>query len=331
MREPHPTVTRRLLLTAMLAVTALPLHAQIYPGKPIRFIVPYPAGGPTDAVARAVTVKLAEALGQPVVVDNVVGAGGSIGMAALARAAADGYTIGLATTGTHSVNPHLYGSKLGYNAVKDFTPITPVVGYVNMLVAHPGVPARTVGELVAYAKANPDKVNFGSSGNGSTNHLSGELFKSLAGAPMVHVPYKGGAQALTDLIGGNTTFMFDLLSSSLPHVRSGKLRAIAVTSAKRSAFAPDVPTMDESGVPGYADAGSDLWFGIVGPANIPAPVTARLNTELKTILQSPEMIERFRSMYLDVQTSTPAEFARLIASDHDKWGRVVRSSGAKLD
>ena len=305
--------------------------AQTYPSKPVRFIVPFPAGGPTDMVSRAVTAKLSEALGQPVVVDNVGGAGGSIGMAALARALPDGYTLGLATTGTHAVNPHLYGAKLGYNALRDFTPVTPVVTYVNLLVVHPAVPARTVAELVSYASANPQKVSFGSSGNGSTNHLSGELLKSLTGAPMVHIPYKGGAQALNDLLGGNTTFMFDLLSSSMPHVKAGKLRALAVSSGQRTNFAPEVPTMDESGVPGYAEAGSDLWFGIVGPANLPPAVTARLNSELRTILKSAEMQERFRGMYLDIKTTTPAEFGKMIAADHDKWGSVVKASGAKID
>ena len=305
--------------------------AQTYPSKPIRFIVPFPAGGPTDVVSRAVTAKLSEVMGQPVVVENVAGAGGSIGMAALAKAPPDGYTLGLATTGTHAINPHLYGAKLGYNALRDFTPISPVVRYVNLLVVHPAVPARTVGELATYAKANPQKISFGSSGNGATNHLSGELLKAFTGAPMVHVPYKGGAQALNDLLGGTTTFMFDLLSSSMPHVKSGKLRALAVSSGQRTSFAPEVPTMDESGVPGYADAGSDLWFGIVGPANLPAAVTARLNSEIRTLLKSAEMQERYHGLYLDIKTTTPAEFAKMIAVDHDKWGSVVKSSGAKID
>jgi tripartite-type tricarboxylate transporter receptor subunit TctC len=231
-------IFRKTLAAALVAIGCSgQAGAQDYPAKPVRFIVPFPAGGPTDVVSRALTAELAKALGQPVVVENIGGAGGSIGMAAVAKAAADGYTIGLATTGTHAVNPHLYGAKLGYNALRDFTPIT-LVTYVNLLVVHPAVPATSVAELVAYARANPQKVNFGSSGNGSTNHLSGELLKSLTGAPMVHIPYKGGAQALTDLVGGNTTFMFDLLSSSLPHVHAGRLRALAVSSGQRTPFAP---------------------------------------------------------------------------------------------
>ena len=322
---------RKFSVAVVASAFSLLAQAQAYPTKPIRFIVPFPAGGPTDVVSRALTAKLAEVLGQPIVVDNIGGAGGSIGMAALAKAPADGYTIGLATTGTHAVNPHLYGAKLGYNALRDFSPISAVVTYVNLLVVHPAVPARTVAELAAYAKANPQKVNFGSSGNGSTNHLSGELLKSLTGAPMMHVPYKGGAQALNDLLGGNTTFMFDLLSSSLPHVRTGKLRAVAVSSGQRTAFAPDVPTMDESGVPGYSEAGSDLWFGVVGPANMPSAIIARLNSEILAILRGAEMQERYRGIHLDVKSTSPTEFSRTIAADHEKWGRVVKASGAKID
>lgn len=323
--------TKYLALAIAAMTVSAAAHAQAYPTKPIRFIVPFPAGGPTDVVSRALTSKLAEVLGQPVVVDNIGGAGGSIGMAALAKAPPDGYTLGLATTGTHAVNPHLYGPKLGYNALRDFAPISTVVTYVNLLVVHPSVPAKTVAELVAYAKANPQKVNYGSSGNGSTNHLSGELLRSLTGAPMMHVPYKGGAQALNDLLGGNTTFMFDLLSSSMPHVKAGKLRALAVSSGQRTAFMPDVPTMDESGVSGYAEAGSDLWFGVVAPANTPPALLTRLNNEIRVILQSPEMQERYRGIYLDVKATSPAEFSRMIAADHQKWGRVVQASGAKID
>jgi len=325
------TFPKFLTMTLAVITFSIAAHAQPYPTKPIRFIVPFPAGGPTDVVSRALTYKLAEVLGQPVIVDNIGGAGGSIGMAALAKAPADGYTIGLATTGTLAVNPHLYGPKLGYNALHDFAPISTVVTYVNLLVVHPAVPAKTVAELVAYAKANPQKVSYGSSGNGSTNHLSGELLSSLTGAPMLHVPYKGGAHALNDLLGGNTTFMFDLLSSSIPHVRAGKLRALAVSSGQRTSFMPDVPTMDESGVPGYAEAGSDLWFGVVAPANTPPAILAQLNNEIRVILQSQEMQERYRGIYLDVKATSPIEFSRIIAADYQKWGRVVQSSGAKID
>ena len=305
--------------------------AQAFPSKPIRYIVPFPPGGPTDTFSRALAAQLGEALGQPVVVENVPGAGASIGMDRLAKSPRDGYTIGLATTGSHAINPHLYGAKLTYNALKDFTPLTLAVSYVNVLVVNPAVPAKSVAELVAYAKANPGKVNFGSAGNGSSNHLSGELLKSLTGAPMQHVPYKGSAPALTDVVSGQLTFMFDILVTSVPQVRAGRVRALAVTSAKRSPFAPDIPTMSESGVPGYAEAGADLWFGIVAPAGVPKPVVEKLNGELIRVLRSPAMRERISGQFFDVRTSTPAEFQKVIESDYEKWGKIVRASGASVD
>ncbi len=325
---PHPIRTA-LGIAAGLALAGAAL-AQPYPSKPIRYIVPFPPGGPTDTFSRALTAQLAEALGQPVVVENVPGAAAAIGMDRLAKSPADGYTIGLATTGSHAINPHLY-SKIPYNALKDFTPLSLAVAYVNVLVVNPAVPAQSVAELIAYAKANPGKVNFGSAGNGSSNHLSGELLKSLTGAPMQHVPYKGSAPALTDVVSGQLTFMFDILVTSLPQSRSGRVRALAVTSAKRSPFAPDIPTMAESGVPGYAEAGSDLWFGIVAPAGLPKPVVEKLNGELIRVLRSPAMRERISGQYFDVWTSSPAEFQKVIESDYAKWGKIVRASGARVD
>jgi tripartite-type tricarboxylate transporter receptor subunit TctC len=198
-------------------------------------------------------------------------------------------------------------------------------------VVNPNVPARTVGELVAYAKANPGKVNFGSAGNGSSNHLSGELLKSLTGAPMQHIPYKGSGPALTDVIGGQLTFMFDSPVTIMPQIRGGKIRALAVTTAKRSPFAPDIPTMDESGLPGYSEAGSDLWYGIVGPAGIPPPIVDKLNAEIVKALRSPEMTERLKAQYLDAWPTTPEEFQKIIEADYVKWGKIVRASGAKID
>ncbi len=304
--------------------------AQAFPSKPIRYIVPFPPGGPTDTFSRALTAQLSEALGQPVVVENVPGAGASIGMERLAKSPPDGYTIGLATTGSHAINPHLY-AKLTYNTLRDFTPLTLAVSYVNVLVVNPAVPVQSVGELIAYAKANPGKVNFGSAGNGSSNHLSGELLKSLTGAPMQHVPYKGSAPALTDVVSGQLTFMFDILVTSIPQIRAGRVRGLAVTSARRSPFAPDIPTMRESGVPGYAEAGSDLWFGIVAPAGVPKPVVEKLNAELIRALRSTAMRERISGQFFDVWTSTPAEFQKVIESDHAKWGKIVRESGARVD
>ena len=271
-----PSIAAALCL-AFLAGNAA---AQAFPAKPIKYVVPFAPGGPTDTFSRALTARLAEQFGQPVIVENIPGAGASIGMDRVAKSAPDGYTIGLATTGTHAINPALYGPRLTYNALKDFSPLTVAVGYINILVVNPSVPAKSVGELVAYAKANPGKVNFGSAGNGSSNHLSGELLKSLTGAPMQHIPYKGSGPALTDVIGGQLTFMFDSPVTVLPQIRGGKIRALAVTTARRSAFAPEIPTMDESGMPGYSEAGSDLWYGIVGPAGSPRPIVDRLIAEI---------------------------------------------------
>jgi tripartite-type tricarboxylate transporter receptor subunit TctC len=317
-------------LAALVAAPGL-VSAQAYPAKPLKWIVPFPPGGPTDTFSRPVAQKLGALLGQPVVVENVPGAGAAIGTDRIAKSAPDGYTIGLATTGTHAINPHLYGPKIAYNALKDFTTLTLAVSYVNVLVVNSNVPVKTVGELVAFAKANPGKVNFGSAGNGSSNHLSGELLKSLTSAPMQHVPYKGSAPALTDVIAGNLTFMFDILVTSAPHIRAGRVKPLAVTSAKRSPFVPEIPTMAESGLTGYAEAGSDLWFGIVGPAGIPRPISDRLNRALIEALRSPDMRERIRGQMFDPWTSTQAEFAQVIKSDYDKWGRIVKSSGARVD
>ncbi len=314
---------------AML-VAAGQAFAQSYPGKPIRWLIPFSAGGPTDILARAIAPKLGEALGVPVIVENRVGAGGSLAMDAVAKAPPDGYTIGMGHTGTQAINPHLY-AKLPYDPLKDFAPVTPAVSYVNVLVVNPNVPVKTVAELVAYSKANPDKVSFASGGNGATNHLSGELLKSVTGAPMLHVPYKGSAPALTDVIAGNATCMFDILVTSLPQIRAGRVRALAVTSAKRSPYAPEIPTMRESGVEGYEEAGSDLWFGVFAPAGTPRPIVDRLNAELIKALRTPEVGERIRAQAYAVWTLAPDEFAAFLRTDYAKWGKVVRISGAKAD
>ena len=321
----------RIFIAALLGLSAGAATAQAWPARPLKWIVPFPPGGPTDTFSRAVAQKLAESLGQPVVIENRGGAGGGLGMDALAKSAPDGYTIGLATTGTHTINPALYGAKIPYDAQKDFTPLTVAASYVNILVVNVDHPAKTVQDLIAFARANPGKVTFGSAGNGSSNHLSGEVFKSLTGVQMQHVPYKGSAQALTDVMAGNITFMYDVLNTSLPQVRAGRVRALAVTAAKRSPFAPDVPTMEEAGVPGYAAAGSDLWFGIMGPQGIPKPIVTRLNAELIKVMRSPEVRERIRAQFFDPWTSTPEEFAALIRADAVKWGKIVKESGARVD
>jgi tripartite-type tricarboxylate transporter receptor subunit TctC len=318
-----------ILVAVCLALPAASA-AQSYPSKPIKWIVPFPPGGPTDSFSRPVAQKLSELLGQPVVVENIPGAGASIGMDRLAKSAPDGYTIGLATTGTHAINPHLY-TKLPHNTLKDFTPLTLAVRYVNILVVHPSTPAKTVAELVAYAKANPGKVTFGSAGNGSSNHLSGEVLKYLTGAPMTHVPYRGSAAALTDVLGGSVPCMFDILMTLRPHIDAGRVRALAVTSDKRSPFGPDIPTMAESGVKGFSEAGSDLWFGIVGPAGIPKPVVETLHAKLIEAMRAPEMAQRLSAQSFEPWTSTPEEFAKVIRADHEKWGKVVKASGAKIE
>jgi tripartite-type tricarboxylate transporter receptor subunit TctC len=322
-------------LSYLLAALCFALPAisfgEAYPTKPIKWIVPFPPGGPTDSFSRPVAQKLGELLGQPVVVENVPGAGASIGMDRLAKSPPDGYTIGLATTGTHAINPHLYGARLPHNTLKDFTPLTLGVKYVNTLIVNPEVPAATVAELVAYAKANPGKVTFGSAGNGASNHLSGEVLKYVTGAPMSHVPYRGSAPALADVIAGNVTFMFDILVTVLPQVQAGRVRALAVTSATRSPHAPDIPTMAESGIQGFSEAGSDLWFGIVGPAKMPKAVVEKLNAKLIEALRTPEIRQRVSAQSFELWTSTPEEFAKVIRVDHEKWGKIVKVSGAKVD
>jgi tripartite-type tricarboxylate transporter receptor subunit TctC len=305
--------------------------SQDYPARPIRWIVPFPPGGSTDGFSRPLAAKLSEVLGQPVVVENIGGAGASIGSDRIAKSAPDGYTIGLATTGSHAINPHIYGAKLPHDTIRDFSHITLAVSYVNVLVVNPNVPAKSVAELIAYAKANPGKVSFGSAGNGSSNHLSGEVLKVLTKAPMEHIPYKGSGPAMTDVMAGNITFMFDVLITSIPQMNAGRVRALAVTSAKRSPYVPEVPTMDESGVPGYNEAGSDLWFGIVGPAGIPRPIVQKLNEKMIEALRSPDMRQRIRIQAFDLWTSTPEEFTAVLKSDHAKWGKIVRAAGARVD
>ncbi len=265
------------------------------------------------------------------IVENVPGAGASIGMERVARAAPDGYTIGLATTGTHAINPQLYGTRLPHDTSRDFTPHTLAVRYVNVLVVNPKLGIDSVGDLVAYAKANPDKVTFGSAGNGSSNHLSGEVLKMVTGAPMQHMPYRGSAPALADVIAGNITFMFDILITAMPSAQAGRVKALAVTSERRSPYAASVATMAESGVKGFSEAGSDLWFGIVGPAGIPKPVVQKLNESLIVGMRSAVMRQRISAAGFELWTSTPDEFARVIRGDRDRWGPIVRASGARVD
>ena len=320
-----------LMLSLAATVLASPAWAETWPSRPIKWIVPFPPGGPTDILSRTVAQQLQVALGQPVVVENRGGAGGGVGMQALAKSAPDGYTIGLSTTGTHTINPALYGDRVGYDPIKDFTPLTMAVSYVNMLVINANHPAKNVKELVEFAKANPGKVSFGSAGNGSSNHLSGEVLKMMASVQMQHVPYRGSALAMNDTISGQITFMFDVLNVAIPQSRSGRVRALAVTSSKRSPYLPDVPTMEEAGVPGYSAAGSDLWFGIMVPAGLPKPIADKLQSELVKVLRSPEMRQAIRAQFFEPYTSSSDEFLKVIRSDGAKWAKIVKESGARVD
>ena len=314
-------------LGACFAAFAAGVSAQAYPTKPIRIVVPFPAGGTTDVLARAAAQKLAETLGQPAVVDNRPGAGGNIGAELVAKSAPDGYTLLMGTVGTHAINPGLY-PKLPYDHVKDFAPVILVAGVPNVLVINPALPVNSVPELIAYAKANPGKLNFASSGNGTSIHLSAELFKTMAGVQMTHVPYKGSAPALQDLVGGQVQLMFDNLPSSLALIKGGKLKALAVTSATRAAALPDVPTLAESGLPGFE---ASSWFGLLAPAGTPPLVIGKLNGEIAKWLATPEAKERLLTQGAIAAGGTPEDFARFIAAETAKWQKVVKDSGAKVD
>ena len=303
-------------------------HAQTYPSKPIRFVVPYPPGGPLDIMARAIGQKLTGAMGQPVVIDNKPGAGGNIGADIAAKSAADGYTILMGAVATHAINPTLY-PKIPYDPVKDFTPVALVAIVPNVLVVNPALLVISVKELIDLARARPGYLNFASGSTGSTGHLAGELFNALAGVHMVHIPYKGGAPAMADLLAGQVQLMFDNLANSLPQVRGGKLRALAVTTAQRSAFAPELPTLAEAGVAGF-----DLttWFGIFLPGNAPRDIVSRLYGEIVRALNAPDMRERLGNMGAAAPAgNTPENFALFIGQEFDKYARLIKATGAKVE
>lgn len=320
----------RYFLGGCLLIAPLAATAQDYPSKPIRMIVPFSAGGPTDGLARSLAKSMGEVLGQSIIVDNRPGAGGSIGIDAVAKAAPDGYVIGMAHTGTTAINPHLY-PRHPYDPRSDLTPITPVVSYTNVLVVNPKVPVNNVAEFVAWSKRSDVKANYASGGNGATNHLSGELLKSLTGARLDHIPYKGSAPALVDVMAGTVSAMFDIPITALPQIRAGYVKPLAVTSAKRSSYLPDVPTMRESGVPGFDEAGSDLWFGLVAPAKLPPALVDRLYQAALKAMQMPELQQAIRGMAYEPWTLTPVEFKTFMNVEYDKWAKVVKLSGAKVD
>jgi len=316
-----------IVATAIAAPLTFAQGAANYPAKPVRLVVPFPAGGTTDILARAVAQRLSEAWGQQVIVDNRPGAGGNIGSDLVAKAKPDGYTLLMGTVGTHAINPSLYRN-MPYDHVKDFAPVILVAGVPNVLVVNPSLPVHSVPELIAYAKANPGKLNFASSGNGTSIHLSGELFKAMTGVEMTHVPYKGSAPALTDLIGGQVQLMFDNLPSSLPFIKAGKLRALAVTSGARAAALPDLPTLAESGLPGFE---ASSWFGVLAPAGTSRDIVAKLNGAIAGWLASPEAKEKLLAQGAIAAGGTPEDFARHIGAETSKWAKVVKASGAHID
>jgi tripartite-type tricarboxylate transporter receptor subunit TctC len=309
-----------------LAASSLQVQAQPYPNQPIRLIVPFAAGGPSDVLARAFSQKLGEDLGQPVIIDNKPGAGTNLAAEFVARSKPDGYTIFLMMVGTQAINETLY-KKLSYNTVKDFAPITLVASSSLMLVANPSVPVKNASELIAYAKANPGKVNFGSSGTGTPLHLGGELFNVQAGTDITHVPYKGAAPALTDVLGGQIQTAMIGTPAALPYVKSGKLTPIGVTSLKRSPNAPEVPAIAET-LPNFE---VELVYALVAPAGTPNAIIKRLNTQMGTILNNPETKTQLASRGFDVQTSTPEQLGAYIKAEVTKWAPIVKKSGATAE
>ncbi len=315
---------RRFLFGAALALSALAAAAQTYPTKPIRMVVTFPPGGAPDILARLFADKAQ--LGQPVVVDNIPGAGGNIGADRVAKALPDGYTLVMGTVGTHSINGALY-SKMPYDMVRDFAPVAHVASAPNLLVVTNDLPVKNVAELIAYMKANPNKLSFGSPGIGTSVHVSGELFKSMTGTQMTHVPYKGRAMAIPDLVGGQIQLMFDNMPSALPMAKDGKIRALAQTTARRSAAAPDVPTVAET-LPGFE---ATTWFAVFAPGGTPPAVVARLNAELQRVFKLPDVADKLKALGLEPWISTPDELARYQATEIAKWSKVVKDSGAKAE
>ena len=317
---------KRALLACALLLAAGAAAAQSYPSKPIRWIVPFPTSGATDILTRAIAQKLSETLGQPVVVDNKPGAGGALGSDLAAKAAPDGYTLLMATTSTHSIGPAL--QKLPYDAQRDFVAISEVADATNVLIVSQQLGVNSVKDLIALAKSKPGQLNFSSSGTGAIPHLSGERFKSMTGTDMLHIPYKGTALAIPDIINGQIALMFDSIVSVMPHIRSGKVKALAISSAKRSALLPELPTMIEAGVPGYV---SDTYFGVFAPAGTPHEIIVRLNAELVKIVHGAETKERLLKLGAEPVGSTPEQLAALVRSENIKWAKVIKDAGVKID
>ena len=329
----HSARMWRCLAAAILTLAQFaPAYGQTWPSKPVRVIVPFPPGGTTDIVARLLGADLQRMWQQPVVIENRPGAGGNIGAELVAKSPNDGYTLLMGTVGTHSINAALFaqsGNKMPFDPVKDFVPITLAAGVPNVMVVNAKLPVNTVSEFIVYAKARPGQLNMASSGNGTSIHLTGELFKTVTGTYMLHLPYRGSAPALTDLLAGNTNVMFDNLPSALPHIKSGRLKALAVTSRERSPALPDVPTVEEAASLKGFDASS--WFGLFAPAGTPRSIVDKIQADVAKALATPELRERFLAQGAQPSGNTPDEFAAFIRAETDKWTKVVKISNAKVD
>ncbi len=317
---------KRLFFLVLVFAAGLARAQAPYPSKPIRLIAPFPPGAVVDTLCRALGAPMGELLGQPVVVENRVGAGGNIGMDLVAKAPPDGYTIGMGSIGTHGINPSVY-AKMPFDPVRDFAPITFAASNINVLVVNPAVPARSVAELIAYAKANPGKLSFGSAGVGTSQHLAGELFKQVTGIEMSHVPYKGAGPAVTDLIAGQIPLMFADISAALGHVRAGRLRALGVTTRARTPLL-DVPTLIEQGVP---DFDVNAWFGLFAPAGTPAEIVARLNGAAAKALGAPATRERLQGLGLNPAPDTPQAFERFVHAELERWAKVARAVNIRAE
>lgn len=314
-------------LLALLLLTLAGLsHAQTWPTRPIRLVVPFAAGGTTSILGRAMADKLAPLLGQPVVVDNRPGAGGNVGMDAVAKSEPDGYTLLMGPIGL-AINPALY-NKMSFDPIRDLAPIGLYAGVPNLLVVHPSVPAQSLKELIALFKANPGKYNYASNGNGTSSHLAAEMLKSSAGVDIVHIPYKGGAPAMADLLAGQVTMLFDQMPAVLPQVKGGKVRALGVSSAQRSAAAPEVPSLAEAGLPGFD---MTVWFGLLAPARTPPAVLQRVNAEMGKVLQDPEFRTFLAGLGVSPLGGSPDAFASFIQAETQRWAQVVKASGARID
>ena len=318
---------KRLLILMACALCAASASAQQFPSKPVRIINPFAPGGATDIIARQMAQKLTEAWGQAVVVENRAGASGAIGVEMVAKSPPDGYTLLIATQTTHAANPALY-PKLPYDAAKDFAPLTLAGSTPLVLMVKPSLPVSSEKELIDFAKKNPAKLVYASGGNGTSQHLTAELMKSMSSTYMLHIPYRGAGPALTDLLGGQVDLMFDNLPTALPHIKAGKLRGLAVTTAARSPLAPELPTMAESGLPGFE---LSTWFAFFAPAGTPRAIVDKISDDMRRVLMQPDMKERLAAIGVDIRASTPEELATFQRAELAKWGKIIKDSGAKVD